>query len=266
MEQTYQDFITNILNTRGRHGCGDIYHESHHIIPKCIGGSNEKENLIDLYAREHFIAHKLLAQENPNNIGLVSAYSTMAFMKNDKQQRNEMTPEEYELARISFSNIMKARWEDEDYRNAQIKNLYKRWDDPEYRQKQSERRTMLNFQMWSDSDYKKSMGQKVKERWENASDEFIQKQKDGMRSVSNKLWEDIEYIKIHCDPVFCIETQEYFFKQQDAARKYNINTTGICNYLKGRQKSAGKHPVTGEKLHWRSVSWDEYYENVHDIC
>ena len=266
MKQTYKDFITNILNTRGRHGCGNEYHESHHIIPKCMGGSNEKENLIDLYAREHFIAHKLLAQENPNNAGLLSAYSVMALMKNGNQQGREITPEEYELARISFSNAMKSRWEDEDYRSIQIKNLYQRWEDPEYRKKQSEQRTKLNFQMWSDVEFKNRMGQKVKERWANASDDFIQKQKDTMRSVSNELWNDIEYVKAHCDPVFCIETNEYFFKQQDAVQKYNINSTGICNYLKGRQKSAGKHPITGEKLHWRSVSWDEYYENVYDVC
>ena len=31
MEITYQDFIQNILNTRGRFNCGDEYHERHHI-------------------------------------------------------------------------------------------------------------------------------------------------------------------------------------------------------------------------------------------
>lgn len=266
MKQTYEEFITNILNTRGRHGCGDEYHEEHHIIPKCIGGLDDKDNLIDLYAREHFIAHKLLAQENPTHIGLVSAYSTMAFMKNGKQQRCEITPEEYELARISFSNAMKSRWEDEEYRNAQIEILHQRWEDPEYRRKQSESRTRLNFEMWSDPKFKEIMGQKVKDRWANASDEFLQKQKDNMQAISNELWKDIEYIKKHCDPVFCIETEEYFFKQQDAIQKYNINSTGICNYLKGRQKSAGKHPITKEPLHWRSVTWEEYTANVSDIC
>lgn len=266
MNQTYQEFITDILNTRGRNGCGDLYHESHHIIPKCIGGSNEKDNLIDLYAREHFIAHKLLAQENPDIHGLLSAYAVMALMKNDNQERQYATPEEYEDARISFSDAMKRRWQNEDYRNIQIQNLYKRWEDPEYRKMQSEYRTKFNFEMWSDPDFKKRMGQKVKERWEHASDEFIEQQKETMRVISNELWTDVEYVKLHCDPVYCIETNEYFFKQQDAAKKYNINTTGICNYLKGRQKSAGKHPITGEKLHWRSVSWDEYYENVYDIC
>lgn len=57
----YIEFINSILNTRGRFNCGDEYHERHHIVPKCKNGTNDDNNLIDLFAREHFIAHKLLA-------------------------------------------------------------------------------------------------------------------------------------------------------------------------------------------------------------
>lgn len=38
------------------------YVEKHHIIPKSLGGSDDKENLVKLSAREHFIAHLLLAK------------------------------------------------------------------------------------------------------------------------------------------------------------------------------------------------------------
>ena len=40
----------------------DGYKERHHIIPKALGGSDSKGNLIELTAREHFIAHMLLAR------------------------------------------------------------------------------------------------------------------------------------------------------------------------------------------------------------
>lgn len=100
---TYEEFIQNILDTRGRFNCGDTYHERHHIVPKCMGGSNEKENLIDLYAREHFVAHKLLAQENPDNDKLVYAWTCMAFTKNDVTYECEITPEEYEEAKKTLS-------------------------------------------------------------------------------------------------------------------------------------------------------------------
>lgn len=110
---TYQEFIQNILNTRGRFNCGDEYCERHHIKPKCLGGTNERENLIDLFPREHFIAHKLLAEENPNEIKLIQAYHIMAFARNKCQSdRYELTPEEYEDARKTLSKALKEKYKD----------------------------------------------------------------------------------------------------------------------------------------------------------
>ena len=37
------------------------YCETHHILPRCLGGSDDKSNLVNLTAREHFVAHKLLS-------------------------------------------------------------------------------------------------------------------------------------------------------------------------------------------------------------
>ena len=37
-----------------------IYYEKHHILPKCLGGNNDKENLVLLTAKEHYVCHKLL--------------------------------------------------------------------------------------------------------------------------------------------------------------------------------------------------------------
>ena len=99
---TYEEFIDNILITRGRNGCGDTYHETHHILPKCCGGDDNNDNLIDLYAAEHFIAHKLLALENPENKKLVYAWWNMCQCKGSSKKRIDVTPEEYELARIAF--------------------------------------------------------------------------------------------------------------------------------------------------------------------
>src|SRR5574343_102546 len=42
------------------------YIEKHHIIPKCLGGSNDKSNLIKLTAREHFVCHWLLTKMTVN--------------------------------------------------------------------------------------------------------------------------------------------------------------------------------------------------------
>jgi hypothetical protein len=40
----------------------DGYFETHHIIPKSLGGDNDPSNLVTLTAREHFICHLLLVK------------------------------------------------------------------------------------------------------------------------------------------------------------------------------------------------------------
>lgn len=104
---TYQEFIDNILETRGRFACGDEYHERHHIVPKCMGGTNDKENLIDLFAREHFEAHRLLALENPENEKLVCAWWMMAHINNTKQKECIISADEYEKARKAYIDQIK---------------------------------------------------------------------------------------------------------------------------------------------------------------
>ena len=103
IDLTYEEFIQNILNTRGRFACGDEYHERHHIIPKSCGGTNDEENLIDLYAKEHYEAHRLLALESPDNTKLVYAWWMMSHTNNANQRDYELTAEEYEEARKVFS-------------------------------------------------------------------------------------------------------------------------------------------------------------------
>ena len=77
------------------------YTERHHIIPKCLGGTNEKENLVNLTAREHFIIHKLLVEIYPNDSKLHWAAFMMAGCSgNKKQDRNyRVGAREYERLR-----------------------------------------------------------------------------------------------------------------------------------------------------------------------
>ena len=53
----------------------------------------------------------------------------------------------------------------------------------------------------------------------------------------------------------CITTGEIFNTIRDASKKYNINESNIskCCNLNNKRKSAGKHPITGEKLVWEYV-------------
>lgn len=45
----------------------DQYTELHHILPRCMNGGNEKENLIRLTPSDHFFAHLLLAKTYGGN-------------------------------------------------------------------------------------------------------------------------------------------------------------------------------------------------------
>jgi len=58
-----------------------IYYENHHIIPKCVGGSNDKDNLVLLTPREHYICHKLLIYIYRGNYKIYRAFHRMSCSK-----------------------------------------------------------------------------------------------------------------------------------------------------------------------------------------
>lgn len=50
------------------------YFENHHIIPKCIGGNNESQNMVLLTPKEHYLCHRLLVEMYPGNSKIKYAY------------------------------------------------------------------------------------------------------------------------------------------------------------------------------------------------
>ena len=51
--------------------------------------------------------------------------------------------------------------------------------------------------------------------------------------------------------VQCITTGKKFNSIKEASDYYSVNRVTISECCKGKRKSSGKHPVTGEKLIWR---------------
>lgn len=219
---TYDKFIQNILNTRGRFVYSDGYHERHHIIPKCMNGSNSKDNLIDLYAREHFIAHKLLAEENPQNYQLKYAYWNMCQCTGrDGQDKYIPTPEEYEEARIFCHEAM----------SGENHPMYGKHHTQESREKMSiSKKDVYN------GENNPFFGKKH-------SQENIEKMKGTHSGKDNPK----------SRPVYCIELGIGFDSIGIASKKTGVNKRSISYCLDGTQKHAGKHPVTGELLTW--VDW-----------
>lgn len=55
-------------------------------------------------------------------------------------------------------------------------------------------------------------------------------------------------------PVYCITTNKYFTNAQEACDYYGMKSaTGVKDCCRGKRKTAGKDPMTGEKLQWKRV-------------
>lgn len=80
------------------------YFETHHIVPRCIGGSDDHSNLVNLTAREHFLIHWLLHRIYPNNYKLATAFWKCAY-GNSKERKFVPSSRAYEEAKMSFVNI-----------------------------------------------------------------------------------------------------------------------------------------------------------------
>lgn len=97
--------IYNQIVERARNRALNCYSEKHHIIPKCIGGTDENTNLVKLTAREHFLCHWLLVRIYPENRKLIGAFWLMCNKRNGNQQRIIPSSRAYEEAKLLISNI-----------------------------------------------------------------------------------------------------------------------------------------------------------------
>lgn len=68
----YKKIYDNLIS-KGRNRVLNCYVERHHIIPKCMGGTDDKENLVELTPEEHYVAHQLLVKIYPENKILIHA-------------------------------------------------------------------------------------------------------------------------------------------------------------------------------------------------
>lgn len=85
-----------------------VYFEDHHIIPVCLGGSNNKSNKVLLTGKEHFIAHKLLIEIYPGNEKLVYAVWCMVHKFGNKNERlYNIGGREYERLKSLYRKSLK---------------------------------------------------------------------------------------------------------------------------------------------------------------
>lgn len=89
------------------------YYESHHIIPKSLGGSNENSNRVLLTAREHYIVHKCLVliylKENDKNAYHKMVHALHRFLYSKNSSEYKITSKDYEkIKKMHSASISKS--------------------------------------------------------------------------------------------------------------------------------------------------------------
>lgn len=122
------------LVERARNRVLQGYVEVHHILPRCIGGSDERDNLVQLTAEEHFVAHQLLHKMHPNVSGLAFAMVSMTADRYGKRNNKlyGWIRRKYALAQ---SKVTKEQWANPEIRAKRMASLAKVFADPEYKAK-----------------------------------------------------------------------------------------------------------------------------------
>jgi len=105
-----QELYNNIIQNRINNPLDkETYGEYHHIIPRCLGGSNLKKNIVKLTAREHFIVHYLLSEMyKPNTFKWYKMNHAFLMMKciSTGQETRYINSRLYELKRIDVAIAM----------------------------------------------------------------------------------------------------------------------------------------------------------------
>ena len=110
---TWYTAITDRARTRKLEG----YTERHHVIPKSLNGTDDKTNLVDLTAREHFICHWLLTKMYTGEAKSKMIYALNGMKRNGKfTQRYEtlVTSRVYENLKKEFSIVHSATMKGRD--------------------------------------------------------------------------------------------------------------------------------------------------------
>ena len=84
----YQQIYDNLVK-RGQERILKEYSEKHHIIPRCLGGTDEVTNLVSLTPEEHYLCHLLLVKIYSNDIRLVRAAMFMTASTTTQKRNNK---------------------------------------------------------------------------------------------------------------------------------------------------------------------------------
>ena len=104
----YYSWYTNLISkaqSEDRSKGQGTYYELHHIVPKSMGGGDDRDNLVLLTAREHYIAHLLLTKCTE---GKAKAKMFLAFnriVNSNSLDKEIKTSRLYQYLRENFAKV-----------------------------------------------------------------------------------------------------------------------------------------------------------------
>ena len=103
----YKQWYTNITD-RAKNRHLDSYTESHHIVPRSLGGGDDMDNLVNLTAREHFICHWILVKmtTGQERHKMLNALRMMRAEKEGQQRYNtKITARVYQSIKQEYAEL-----------------------------------------------------------------------------------------------------------------------------------------------------------------
>lgn len=110
LENKYTKWYYNIVSrATARDKNINLYLEKHHIVPRSIGGSNDKDNIVALTGREHFICHVLLTKMTSGVAHYKMVHAAIGMKRARKYQERYINSRLYETIKKEFAEISRQR-------------------------------------------------------------------------------------------------------------------------------------------------------------
>ena len=222
---------------------------------------------------EHIILETDLTLEEANKKEqeYIALYDTLNKEKGYNLSKGGDNREPLKETREKYKERNKKFWENEENKQRMSKIMKEKWKDPEYLKKQQEYH----------KNHIHTISEEGRKRISEARKEYIKIHGTPTQGVGHteetkrKISESVKgeknpmYGKHHTEEwkqrareissvaVYCVEANKIFNSRKEAAKWCGLkSSTGIIDCIAGRKQSSGKHPETGEKLHWKNVDED----------
>lgn len=100
--KTYNRLIDKCIQMEKDGYPEDMYTEVHHILPKCLGGTNDESNLVRMPVRYHIMAHLLLMKIHPTRRKIIYAANIMIIGNKSTKIGRSLAIDKFSTRTISW--------------------------------------------------------------------------------------------------------------------------------------------------------------------